>query len=107
LLASAGLDGVVRLWDPELGRSIGPPLMHHGVVMMIAFDPAGRMLLSCSRDGKARLWPIPAVDSADAGRIALGTEMLTGKTLDAGGGVRFLDPDEWRQRRRAWEDAGR
>jgi WD40 repeat protein/serine/threonine protein kinase len=104
LLASAGVDGTARLWAPALGRAVGPPLRHDGVVLTIAFDPAGKTLLSCSRDGTARLWPVPAPLPGAVERILPWTETLTGKTLDEGGAVRFLDPAGWQRRRRAAED---
>jgi WD40 repeat protein/serine/threonine protein kinase len=105
LLASAGVDGAARLWAPALGRPVGPALTHQDVVMMLAFDPAGRTLLSCSRDGKGRLWPVPAPLSGEPERIVLWTETLTGKTLDAGGAVRFLEPSSWQRRWRSRQDS--
>ena len=68
---------------------------------MTAFDPAGRALLSCGRDSKACLWPMPAPHSIDTQRIFHWTETLTGKTLDTGGAVRLLDHTAWHQRRQA------
>jgi WD40 repeat protein len=101
LLASASADGTARLWDSVSGRQVGPPLLHRRVVMTVGFDPSGRRLLSCSRDGTARLWPVPAPLSGAVERIVLWTEAVTGKTLDAGGAVRFLDLADWQRRHRA------
>ncbi len=74
LLASAGGDGTVRLWDPVTGRAAGAPLhasAQHGV-FGVAFSPDGRLLASAGGDGTVRLWN-PAT-----GRAA-------GKTLHASG----------------------
>jgi WD40 repeat protein len=99
LLATASVDGTARLWDVALGRPLGPPLPHRATVMTVAFDPAGRALLSCSRDGTARLWPVPAPLDREPAQIVHWTETLTGKTLDAGGAVRFLDLPAWQELR--------
>ncbi|HEU4426509.1 MAG TPA: WD40 repeat domain-containing protein [Pilimelia sp.] len=60
LLASAGADGTVRLWDPATGGPVGDPLIGHtGVVQAVAAVPGpdGRALLaSAGEDGAVRLW---------------------------------------------------
>jgi hypothetical protein len=58
LLASAGADGTVRLWDPVTGRAVGAPLhatARHGVYG-VAFSPDGELLASAGGDGTVRLW---------------------------------------------------
>jgi WD40 repeat protein/transcriptional regulator with XRE-family HTH domain len=58
LLASAGADGTVRLWNPATGRVAGAPLhasTRHGV-NGVAFRPSGKLLASADGDGTIRLW---------------------------------------------------
>jgi WD40 repeat protein len=66
LLATAGADGTVRVWDPAAGRPVGQPLTGHtgavfGVCALSGTDPAGhpdgRTLLATSGDdGTVRVW---------------------------------------------------
>jgi WD40 repeat protein/transcriptional regulator with XRE-family HTH domain len=59
LLASAGSDGTVRLWNPLTGQAVGAP-MHatspQADVKGVAFSPNGKLLASAGGDGTLRLW---------------------------------------------------
>ena len=59
LLASAGADGTVRLWNPATGHPVGAPLhatsAQYGV-KGVAFSPGGNLLASADGDGTVRLW---------------------------------------------------
>ena len=60
LLASAGADGTVRLWNPATGqRRRHDPCRRHqpgSGVYGVAFSPDGKLLASAGGDGTVRLW---------------------------------------------------
>ncbi len=56
LLATAGDDGSVRLWDVATRRLRGRLTGHSGKVTDVAFSRDGETLASAGRDGTVRLW---------------------------------------------------
>jgi WD40 repeat protein len=59
LLASAGDDKTVRLWDVPSGKPHGEPLSGHtDIVNEVAFSPDGKLLASASYDRTVRLWEV-------------------------------------------------
>jgi WD40 repeat protein len=56
LLASAGQDKTVRLWDVKTGQPVGTLAGHTDAVNSVAFHPAGTLLASASQDKTIRLW---------------------------------------------------
>jgi WD40 repeat protein len=77
VLASAGRDLVVRLWqDGELLAALSP---HASDVRAVAFLPDDRAAVSTSNDGRVRVWPAPAAWAETACRLA----------------GRDLSPEEW------------
>lgn len=82
LLASAGDDGTVRLWDVYRRRPHGTPLIgHHGSVESVMFSPSGHTLASASNDLTARLWNPES--GRPRGRPLQGHQL--GKGLQGGG----------------------
>jgi len=58
LLASAGSDGIVQLWNPVTGQAVGVPLATgaRDGVYGVAFSADGRWLASAGSDGAIHLW---------------------------------------------------
>jgi WD40 repeat protein len=65
VLASAGADGTVRLWDVKSGAAIRSMTGHTGDVRAVAYSPDGITLASAGRDGTVRVWD-PATGQATA-----------------------------------------
>ena len=61
LLASAGVNCNVRLWDVATGQELGPLRGHHGPVLSLAFAPDSQRLLSGSVDTTALMWDVSAI----------------------------------------------
>jgi WD40 repeat protein len=65
ILASAGEDYTVRLWDVEQRQPIGQPLAGHTAgVRVVAFDPSGQWLASAGNDQQLILWNVASAQLA-------------------------------------------
>jgi WD domain, G-beta repeat len=58
LVASAGMDGTVRLFDPFTGKEVGRLEGHRGWVQSVAFAADGKTLISGGIDTTALIWDI-------------------------------------------------
>ena len=57
--ASAGADGVVRVWDYDLGICKFEGLGHTGIVSALAFSPDQKTLVSVGTEGAIFVWNLP------------------------------------------------
>lgn len=58
LLASAGDDAHIALWDPATGDTLARWRGHDDWILSLAFSPAGDMLASGGKDRAVRLWDV-------------------------------------------------
>ena len=107
LLASAGSDGTVRLWDPVTGQLRGK-LLHvttpaMGGVNGVAFSPDGKLLATAGSDGRVRLWdpatgqrasaPLPATTTlGGVNGVAFSPDGKLLASAGSDGTVRLWDP---------------
>ena len=60
-LASAGVDGTVRLWETERGVPVGELPGHMESVSAVAFSPDGRTLASVNPGREVKFWHLPTL----------------------------------------------
>src|SRR5262249_7401263 len=67
-LAVSGTDGLIRLWQPELGQAVGR-LEGPAGAMALAFSPDGRTLAAGGTGGNPRLLDAAALDEIRQDRV--------------------------------------
>lgn len=85
ILASAGGDGAIRLWDVATGNVIGQLLGHESEVNTLSFDPSGGRLVSSSGDGIVRIWDVLSGQTLRV--IAAHAERVTWFSLNEDGNI--------------------
>ena len=55
-IASAGQGKSVRIWDIATGKLVSKFYAHQDDIFRVHFHPQGKMLLTASKDGTAKLW---------------------------------------------------
>ena len=105
LLASAGRDNAVRLWDVATGRALGGARTHKGDVTAVAFAPDGRFA-SAGSDGLVKLWRMGnralATTLGSVGDDSYSVAVLPGGLVAAAG---YSTVDDTR-RARLWSTRG-
>lgn len=102
ILATAGQDDVVRLWQSSTGLLLRRLASHHDPVNAMAFRADGKVLATADEGGGIRLWDVHTgqlVDNkaVDAGRISCIAYSPDGNRLAFGNndGFRVVTPGAW------------
>jgi WD40 repeat protein len=87
-LATGGIDGSVRLWNPETAELLRSFDDHAAWVRSITFSPDGGRLYSASRDRTAKVWRVSDGELLDTFQAQAGIESMAlsrdGKMLALG-----------------------
>lgn len=99
LLASAGEDGTIRLWEAATGREIRYFTGHTGKVHSVAISPDGRLLASGGADWSVKVWDVATGKETHLGKHSGPVFCVgfsgDGRRLASGGAdyyVRIWDP---------------
>jgi WD40 repeat protein len=72
LLASAGTDGALRLWETDTGKEVRVCWGHRGYVWSAAFSPDGKKLVSGGADQTVRVWDVASGEEIQKHRCGPG-----------------------------------
>jgi WD40 repeat protein len=79
LLAAAGADRMIQVWDIETNKKVGTLEGHAGAVNSVAWSPDGKQLASSSSDGMVKIWDIESA-SEIATLVEIKNESSTGQS---------------------------
>ncbi len=104
-VATAGLDGIARIWDALTGEPLTPRLAHKSRLLSVAFTPSGDRLLTGDMDGIVKLWTLP-LDRRPLLDVIQRAQFLSGHKIDETGGLVPLSPSEVVDAWRALQSGG-
>jgi WD40 repeat protein/predicted Ser/Thr protein kinase len=56
MFATAGRNGIARLWETATATPIGEPLPHYALIGLVAFSPDSKLVLTSSHGNTGQLW---------------------------------------------------
>ncbi|MFN9602834.1 MAG: c-type cytochrome domain-containing protein [Planctomycetota bacterium] len=90
MLATAGYDRVIHLWDFQTGTLLRSLQGHNGAVYDLDFDPSGTVLASASADETIKIWRVDTGERLDtlgqgeAEQYSVRWQGMDGKLMAAG-----------------------
>ncbi|HEV3122888.1 MAG TPA: c-type cytochrome domain-containing protein [Isosphaeraceae bacterium] len=102
LLAAAGADRTIRIWDVDTGKSLAAIEDHADWILDLAFSPDGKRLASASRDKTSKVFDVAKKESlvtfpGHAETVYTVAFSPDGKSVATGGAdnqIRIWNPDE-------------
>ncbi|MFT5468771.1 MAG: WD40 repeat protein [Verrucomicrobiales bacterium] len=82
LLATAGYDRAIRLWNLETRKLVRKISGHNGAVFDLAFSPDGKILASASGDETIKLWKVETGERLDTLNQPQGEQFAVAFTPD-------------------------
>src|SRR5262245_53692253 len=73
IVASAGTDQTIRLWEPGTGRDLRVMRGHSGAGNAVAFAPDGKLLASGGSDTSVRIWDVVSGQELRSINLIFGT----------------------------------
>ena len=83
LVATAGYDQRIQLWDRQTGKHLRTLKGHNGPVHGIAFSPDGTVLASAGGDAAVKLWHVTSGQRLDTFGQPTGEQFITAFTPDS------------------------
>jgi len=96
LIATAGYDQVIRVWNAASGKLVREIPGHNGAVFDLAFSPNGKLLASASGDHTSKVWRVSDGERLDTLNQPQGARIPdrvhSGRQVSARGGGGQPDP---------------